>query len=589
MPHTNHKLEDRADLEETQRKLAWRELMEEECPVIREKLIHYSMHPEAPLKYSSQFEAPIKKAHEFRNAVIKAHQSSQNVPKMFTANYWRTKLQDLCNDGSRFLQCDKNLGVRIINQSTYQRLAARESKNYEIAKKVDDSIRHEAIMEEVNQLRRVAGAIRYAKIHVTRLDDHETCRQALFLFDLSEYIKDSLQNKEFKFPQLRLLLKVHKPMKSDGLYATRPIVPNYSLPSYETAKWLGQFMSKMVKQIEWNLESTDQFIDFITNPMRTENVASFDFTNLYGNEPVKETLDLFFSSLYEMNWNFGIIDDQTTFDALMTPCECPEDVEIKKYFPNQTNVFMLLLATCINNTIADLDMGNGEVYILGTEKFLAMGCPPVAPLSIIALAYLEQKAFGRENCIRGLRRLIDDIIVDLSVVNESLLRSAYPSYLELNHGDRGHFLDVQYVWAGKAFMYFPYVKPHATIPLNAMSCHPWHVLRASVKNELYRLMRLCSHNVFRPAWRSYWYTKYERAGYSREWLSRIDFELSMKNSIPKTKVEDRGVNHVEVWRGVETDTVRQLRVHSQRNLSKAWKVERSLLSLALSAHKAKNT
>jgi len=562
--------------------------MEEECPVIREKLIRYSTHPEAPAKYASQFEGPIKKAHEFRNTVISAYQSSRIVPKEYTSRYWRTELQNLCSDGSRFMQCDKNLGVRIIDRSTYQKLAARESKNYEVAKKVDDSTRREAVLEEVSQLRQIAAAIRFAPLRITRLDDNEKCRQALFLYDLAEFITESLRNKEFKFPQLRLLLKVHKPIKADGLYATRPIVPNYSLPSYETAKWLGHFMAKMVKQIEWNLESTDQFIDFITDPMRTANVASYDFTNLYGSEPVKETLDLFFSALYEMNWNFGVIDDQSIFDALLTPCHCPDDIEIKKYFPNQTNVFMLLLASCINNTIADLDMGNGEVHILGTEKFLAMGCPPVAPLSIVTLAYLEEQKFGREKCKRGLRRLIDDIIVDRSVIDESLLRSAYPSYLELNEGDRGHFLDVQYVWAGGKFMHYPYIKPNATIPLNAMSCHPGHVLRASVKNELARMMKLCSHNAFVPAWKAYWFTKYELAGFSRDLLRRIEYEFSNNNS-KQIKVADRGVNHVEVWRGLETETDRHLRVHSQRHVSQTWKVERSLLSLALSAHKAKKT
>ena len=99
-----------------------------------------------------------------------------------------------------------------------------------------------------------------------------------------------------------------------------------------------------------------------------------------------------------------------------------------------------------------------------------MGCPPVAPLSIITLAYLEQKTFGLENCKRGLRRLIDDIIVDLSIVNESQLRSAYPSYLELNQGDRGHFLDVQYVLGWKRIYAFPIHKPerHNTPKCNVM-------------------------------------------------------------------------------------------------------------------------
>jgi len=249
---------------------------------------------------------------------------------------------------------------------------------------------------------------------------------------------------------------------------------------------------------------------------------------------------------------------------------------------------MILLAECIHCTIAELDIGNGERVILATEKFLAMGCPPVAPLSIITLAYIESKHLGYENCKNGMRRLIDDICVDLDVIDEERLRSIYPAYLELNYGEQGHFLDVQYVWSGGKFSHYPYVKPHATVPLNANSCHPWHTLRASAKNELRRLRKLCSEEEFIPAWTDYWRARYSLAGYSKEFLGIIEHEvLTKEHSKSMNKLRD--VSHIEIWRGTETGVIPLLRNTTKMNVCKTWKVERSLLSLALKAHEKKKT
>ena len=83
-------------------------------------------------------------------------------------------------------------------------------------------------------------------------------------------------------------------------------------------------------------------------------------------------------------------------------------------------LIVLLVAEGIRGTIATLDLGDEE-RIIGTNRFLAMGCPPVAPLSIITLAYLEIKQHGKQKCELGMRRLIDDIIVDLNVISEKSL------------------------------------------------------------------------------------------------------------------------------------------------------------------------
>jgi len=244
---------------------------------------------------------------------------------------------------------------------------------------------------------------------------------------------------------------------------------------------------------------------------------------------------------------------------------------------------MLLLAECIFCTIAELDLGHGKKVLVSTAEFLAMGCPPVAPLSIIALAYLEHSCLGAERCTLGLRRLIDDIIIDTSIISESELRAIYPSYLELNEGDKGHFLDVAYTWCGDRFVTFPFIKPFTTIPLNANSCHPWHVLRASVKNELRRLLGLCSESCFEEPWVLYWRVRFLAAGYGRGFLDRIETEV--RNPVKRVHVKKvHVVNHVETWMGTNTRTAASLSKTTMRNVSQVWKVQQSLLSMALRAH-----
>jgi len=582
IPHTPPRVNNK-ELEETRRKLAWKSYFEQAEHSEREHLIKYSRNPPAPESFELQFNNAISKAKDFHDNVCERYQKQRTVHEVYKISFWKRELEALCQDGSRFLQCDKNLGVRRVDATTYKRLAERELKNYEATNEASDEIKGEAIKEDISQLLRVAQTLKLTLLHVTRNSDKEEIRKKVFLHDLSEFIIASItdERKDFKFPQLRLLLKIHKPAKRDGLLQTRPIVPNYCLPTYEIAKWLGRFMAKMAKQIPWNLESTQHFLTFITDPDRSKNTKTFDFTNLYGTEPVKETLNLFFSALFEMEWKFGI-DDQCIFDALMVEVDCPEDIYLKMYFPYKTCVFMLLLAECIHCTMAELDMGDKK-RIVATEKFLAMGCPPVAPLSIITLAYLESKHIGYAKCAKGLRRLIDDIVVDQDVIDEHTLRSAYPPYLELNHGDPNHFLDVQFTWVGGKYVHYPYIKPYTTVPLNINSCHPWHILRAAAKNELSRMIRLCSETTFIPAWTKYWRTKYSLAGYSIEFLRTLEKEVAASQPHEK-RMRESHVNHIETWRGTETGTARVIQIATGKRISKTWKVERSLLSLALKAH-----
>jgi len=571
---------------ETSRKLGWKVFFDSVPIKNTTRYVRYTKGSWPPDYATRPFAANVAKAKAFQRSVLEKHILRNPIDQQYTVDYWRRRLR-LTPSGTRFLQCDKNLGVRAVDGVTYAKLAAKECKNYEVVSDVDVTFPAMDVSEKM--FARVAAAVSLALPPCNGGIDLERFK---VLQEISGFMRFTLEKRKgtFTFPRLRMLLKVHKTPEADGLVPTRPIIPNFGLPSYHIAKWLGGFMAKMAKTIPWNLESTDQFLEFIKDPVRSPRVASFDFSNLYGNEPVRETLSIFFDALTNWVWKFDDVTDEIIFKALMAPVKVPEELdccEVLNCGTGITYVFMLLLAECIHVTIAELDLGEKKVLV-ATEKFLAMGCPPVAPLSIISLAYLEAERIGYAKCAKGMKRLIDDIIIDLDIISEAELRAAYPSYLKLNHGDVGHFLDVSYAWVGNKFVTFPYVKPFMTVPLNANSCHPWQLLRATVKNELRRLMKLCSETEFRAAWVGYWRTRFRLAGYSDHLLSAIETEVFGLRRIKAPRAEC-DVNHIEMWAGVDTKTNRILMRRSNKSVRQTWRVGTSLLSMALKAHERQKT
>ena len=507
-----------------------------------------------------------------------------------SASFWRQTLGRLVQ-GGRFLACDKNLGVKFVELGMYKRLANEQLQNYETAhlypeehkKSYIDSIMN-GMVERVKEIAIIAAGAASAIVvekkrgKITSLEAGEIkC-----LEQLSKYLMQSVAGKEsnFKIPHLRMLLKVHKVVKEGALCPTRPIVPNCGLPNYGMGKWVGSFMAKMARQIPWNLESTKQFQLWLTDRSRGPRVRTYDFTNLYGNEPVTETLALFARALEEMKWVFDDPVLHVTMEAMLRIVRVPDGLQ--PLVGNRARLIVVIVAELVQQTIAQLDLGD-DIVTVTTSKFLAMGCPPVAPLSIITLGYLEREKIGPDRCTRGMRRLIDDIVVDLDVISEIELRSIYPRYLTLNNAEIDHFLDVAFTWNGEKFLTWPYIKLHATIPLNFMSQHPPHTLRAAAKNELNRLLGLTNMSSVTDAWVEFWWTKYSLAGYTAELLGRILREVIV--DVPTKRADrERGVNHVETWRGVKTSSAKLIAKSANRACSTAWSVEPTLMSMALKAH-----
>ena len=582
---------------ETQRKIAWNIALQDMPTKPGPKYFKLRKGTPAPAQTLARVQLLTNYIDNTTNEALKLSSQLVHPKKVYTLKYWRDAFKSITSDG-RFLACDKNLGVRFISNKYYNLLARKEAGNYEST--ITDTDSTTLLSEMRNRLLHISSTISVEAnkppIHYSehslwflRHNNHADIVQNnsvdtnIFLAQLARYINETCSGdiESFKLPALRMTLKVHKPQKN-GLIPTRPIIPTCGMPNFVIGQWLGRFMAKMARQIPWNLECSEDFITFITDQSRSPRVASFDFSNLYGSEPVTDTLFLFACAIEELTWRFDDPDDEIIFTALRTVVAIPSNGGLQDMIGTRSSIFLLLLADQIQHTYASLEI-DGNDTILRTSKFLAMGCPPVAPLSIISLAYLEIRHIGIDRCTRGMKRYIDDIIIDTTIITEELLRSAYPSYLTLNNADNHHYLDVSFYHDGNKHVTWPFVKELAIVPLCFFSNHPLHTIRAAAKNELTRLLNRTTLLEAKPAWTEFWFKKYTHAKYPPEMLRNM-----IKEVIADTKqIRDekpRGINHVETWRGMHSDSAKLFSFATDITISTAWKSSKSLLKIALKAH-----
>lgn len=612
---------------ETLRKVAWKRHYEKQNPTEYVKFFQQSkgLWPD-PLYYDEDIVAVRNIAKE--SVTITATYMERPKDTTLTAAYWHRNLAHAVK-GGRILQCDKNLGVRFVTTDYYKRLAEKAFEEYEyrfnfsgeeykdLVKKVIEGnkqqlsilrdritrlyseaetrhARHHKIVPKRSidkMLTSTNAATRQEAIMLNNKQSHITKPLHItFLHQLAEFIDHwcTMENEVYQLPRYQLLLKIHKKPTSDGLLPTRPIIPTWGLPNYKLAKWLGAFLAKMARQIPWALESTDQFTSWLDDPTRTQYVSTYDFTNLYGNEPVIETIKIFEHAIEEMKFVFDDDHDRAIYEGLMTITTVPPGLELEG-LSEQLRLVTLMTALCVAETVCEIDVGCEDWRIACTHKYLAMGVAPVAPLSVITLAYLEMTSIGSDKCEKGLRRLIDDIVVDHSVISVEELRKAYPSYLTLNLSDKDHFLDVSFFWSEGRYIRYPYIKEHAIIPLSFFSNHPYHTIIATARNELNRLLKLCNNKAIVATWVEFWYRKYRLAEYPDTVLRKMIRQKAEK--IPTTKKEkekSRGINHIETWEGINTNTAQRLTQHLKMKCDTAWRVNKALIRVALRAHIERN-
>lgn len=563
------------EVKETIRKIGWKMLLGE---------TDYVAGP-VPYKKGSELpEHPLSVAliHEAEHIALQAKREQhlywegRHIPTFLTTGAWRAIFKT-CS--GRWMVCDKNLGVRNVPEEEFVFLQMREAAKYvqveelqegETSVKGHDAMCDFVISNKVKCLRELA---------MSHLPEHQNHEKGSLWHEMRKMILHSTLHGKFKVPKLKLLLKVHKP-KKDGHYQTRPIVPSCGLPDYHLSQWVGSLLARYSRSIPWVLDCTEDFILWLRAPSRTRLIKTFDFTNLFGTEPVIETMKIFAKALEELPYAMKNMEDQHIWVKTKQVITVPE--HLQQYIGKRAAVLVVLTTMCVAQTIATIDVGTEE-RLLYTNDFLAMGVSPVAPLSNITLAYLEWKTLGRETCEIALKRFIDDIIIDEGFLKERSLRRIYEEgapYLTLNESTDGHFLDVSYYWNedNKEYAYWLYVKPYPTVPLNFYSNHPPKCKISAARNELKRILARTNIPSSNEEWTIWWYKRYRLALYPENVLLGIIRNVCEGWKWCETKkYYDRNVTrHVERWRGFQTETAEMTQFMTTRVTQTAWSVGQPL-------------
>lgn len=488
---------------------------------------------------------------------IEFQQSWSHTSKFYLdKKFWVEILKNTSD--CRYVLCDKNLGGEFIDKQEYFELTRRELRNYEeICELLPSNRTIEGILRsmvtDIGALLKAFGE--FMEKYDMRIQPFTNIRD---IINFCHKLPLSTCN----VPQLKLLIKKHK-AKKEGHWQTRPIIPNTCLPIYQFAKFLGNFLARLQKLLPWVLEDSRNFRTWLLQSSRGF-VSTYDFTNLYGTEKTAETLILFDKAIKEFRekgiFVFESEHDEAVFVGLLKPLKLPSQQYDHMQLRNvELSALSVMTYLCIKNTTAVIETDDGSFHIARTKEFLAMGSPPVAPLSNITLAYLEWKKFGWDKCVSGMRRLIDDIALDQSVITQDELMSAYPDYLTLNEAGSEHFLDVSFRQTEMSIETWPYVKPFAVIPLNIASAHTQHTKIAAAKGELKRLLELCSRPEMWNPWIDLWKLRYGIAGYDTEKLaSQVLKSMSTIREKRKTNLQSTLI-HVETWNGSRTSTHKDLK------------------------------
>jgi len=450
----------------------------------------------------------------------------------------------------RYIQFDKNLGGTLLKKEDYFHLNRKEVANYE----------DKFIYDPQNRsFERICHELHSQLLILKRIIEQHTIRYQLKSSSFKrvyQEIIDLIPNvlSTCDLPKMKVLAKVHKNKDPDGSYKTRPIIPNCCLSDYSLSKFAGYFIARFQKHIPWVLGNSTEFRTWLLKDSRGQT-ASFDFTNLYGSEPVAETISIFEEAMQgfakEGFFTKATVEDNSLLSTLLWDSSLDPITQqyLKGTIFENKNLSLLSVITyfLVSKTICYLETNDNEFTIVRTTKFLAMGSPPVAPVSNITLAWLEFKKLGLTKCTTGIKRLIDDVIIDTSIVTEQELRSVYPNYLTLNSADNSHFLDVSFLKCVNGYITWPFVKPFESIPLNIHSFHPSHTKTAAAIGELHRLLNLCSLTDMKQDWIEFWKNKYGNAGYDVDKLLK-----SYVNQKPRSSRLLQKRIHIESWKGFKT-------------------------------------
>ncbi len=520
----------------------------------------YKRSRAVPLEHSDLSEA----REVIGNMIEETHHMLEDLPQTMNADTVKRALDIEILEGIGYMETDKNMGFVCLPIPVILAQYDTEMRKYQVLG---------TVMEVYDATKaRLVDEADSARKHLAK-----RCKKKGILKDALTYIERHTDQRAMRIPVLRLLVKLHKitAVPHNLQFPTRPIIPACVSPFGGLSAVMGSVLARIQKKIPWIVEDTDDFLLWLRDKKR-DVVRTYDFTNLFGTEPVGPTMQLLEELiLYKPEW---LEDDYVK--PFLVVMDTP--IELLYILRGRSTLLEVLVAYTLRETVAVITATDGN-YVVSTKNFLAMGVGTVAPLSNITLAMCELRALGEARATECLRRLIDDIAADLTLITREELFSIYPSYLTLNDAKDGVYLDVQFRRIAKGhFFTFPNIKsPCADIPAYE-SVHRNSSKRAIAMNELSRLAKLSSTDEVYRVYRQRHIGRLQKARFPDHIVHQAESVSWFQALCKREQKPDEGVifRHVTVMHDYDVDVVSMLRKHFPRmHFMTAWKRNQTLVSI----------
>jgi len=447
----------------------------------------------------------------FRELHCKVEQRLKDIPyhRVNIHPLIESSLTALKNDKNIIItNCDKNLGVCIIDRSNYEKEAMRQ---------LSDSTSYKRLISLPSTDNLYDPLIEMLLFHDMRYISG-TMQETI----ISKYLLQ-LQHKPLKAARFYLLMKIHK-----SPIVGRPIVSSIGTATFFASKYLDKLLQPLAKQTAFYVKNSFTFLaDLSTKRFSSSAVIlTADVDSLYPSIPIED----------------GLV-------------QLSEFLRISKVKDKEINFIVDLTSWVLKNNFIEF----GNLFFLQT-KGTAMGTPVAVAFATIYLAMLERTVLFQcvlldpSFSVLYAKRYIDDIFSVFRVRSHAELfiktyNSLRPGIISLTHlisDASGVFLDIE-IFKGECFNSTGifdsriYQKPqNKFLYLPRFSFHNPAVFKSTVTSELMRYRILCSQDTDFDSVKLSFYNRLVDRGYISaeldKWfsssISRFDLFQKRLKSIP---------------------------------------------------------
>ena len=423
-----------------------------------------------------------------------------------------SSLTALKNDKSIIItNCDKNLGVCIIDRLNYEKEALRQLTDSKAYKQLIGLPSAENVYESLIELLSVHNMLFLPN---STKETH-----------ISKYLLQ-LRLRPLKAARFYSLMKIHK-----SPVVGRPIVSSIGTLTYHASKYLDSILQPLAKQTAFYVKNSFTFLaDLRIKTFPSDSVIlTADVESLYPSIPI----------------NDGLV-------------QLRDFLELSKIESSQTSFIVDLTSWVLKNNFIEF----GDLFFLQT-KGTAMGTPVAVAFATIYLAMLERTVIQR--CISMnptfsilyAKRFIDDIFsvfgscdhAQLFINTYNEVRSGIISLTHVISNTSGVFLDTE-IFKSEQFCSTGifdsriYQKPqNKFLYLPRFSFHNPAVFKSTVLSELMRYRILCSLDTDYDTVKQSFYERLLARGHAQteldDWFSILIsrdhlFEVRMKSNKQST-------------------------------------------------------